>query len=590
MKMVKMGTVQDIVTLALFSIFLLCLVPSPLLAYFEDSPQSFRQLTFAGAAAAASPASFSGTKLDMVYHLPYRGIDEDFSSYYMNASREGRKLSLAFAHSDFGFDSVYNEQITRLSLGLKMKNNWTAGVALKQFAIKFSPDSYTADDPYFSKTSASAMDADIGAVKKTSKGDISFNISNLLGSGIGLVGSEALNRSISAGWSLPFSVFNRPHLFFAELAVNDSDNFESFDYRTALESRVSSNAVFRMAFDRYYFVPSAEFSYPLEGGYDIGAGFAYRYPYNTFSGFSQFTTLISIKKSPLSEKDRERIKIKELEKAKALSDKKLADKLQRENVKKQIEQSIAEMKKEFNVKNYEKASKISMRILKMDTNNKTAKKILRKIKVARNNDKKLKIKQSGTKPKSKKLNIAVSDFEARAPISQSEAAFIADFFRSELIQTKSMIVVERSNMDKIFAEQGLQQSGCTTSDCAVQMGKILNVQLMVIGSCGKLQDKYVITIKVVNVEDSEIIYSDYDSTEKSDLLGSLCRKMVTKMIAKNIEQLMKGNYFNAAVKHYESGEYEKAIEQWKKVLELDSSHTESKRLIKEVEGRSNESK
>ncbi|MBA3066281.1 tetratricopeptide repeat protein [bacterium] len=260
-------------------------------AYFEDSPQSFSKLSFAD-----SPASFSGTKLDMVYHLPYRGIDEDFSSYYLGASWEGRKLAVGFSRSDFGFDSVYNEQITRLSLGWKVNNAWKTGIALKQFAIKFSPDSYTSDDPYFSKTSAAAMDADIGAVKQTSKGDIAFNITNLLGSGIGLVGTEPLNRIVSVGWSLPFSVFNRRHLFFAELAANDSDNFESFDYRSALESRIASNAVFRMAFDRYYFVPSAEFSYPLEGKYDIGAGFAYRYPYNTFNGFTQFTTLITIRK------------------------------------------------------------------------------------------------------------------------------------------------------------------------------------------------------------------------------------------------------------------------------------------------------
>ena len=63
-----------------------------------------------------------------------------------------------------------------------------------------------------------------------------------------------------------------------------------------MESHVSSNAIFRIAFDRYYFVPAAEFSYPLEGKYDIGAGFAYRYPYNTYSGFTQFTTLITVKR------------------------------------------------------------------------------------------------------------------------------------------------------------------------------------------------------------------------------------------------------------------------------------------------------
>jgi len=288
--------VLGIVTAIIGTVPIICQAPSPLFAYFEDPPKSFKQLTFAGAAAADNPAVFSGTKLDIVYHTPYTGIDEDFSSYHLDVSWEGRKVSAGFSMSDFGFDSVYNEHIHRLTLGLKINNDWKAGVALKQFAIKFSPDSYTSDDPYLSKTAASAMDADIGAIKKTSKGDVSFNISNLLGSGIGINGSEPLNRSVAAGWSAPFSLFNRRHLFFAELAVNDSDNFESFDYRAAMESHVSSNAVFRMAFDRYYFVPSAEFSYPLEGKYDIGAGFAYRYPYNTFSGFTQFSTLITVKR------------------------------------------------------------------------------------------------------------------------------------------------------------------------------------------------------------------------------------------------------------------------------------------------------
>ncbi|PKM99742.1 MAG: hypothetical protein CVU78_04800 [Elusimicrobia bacterium HGW-Elusimicrobia-2] len=275
---------------------IICQAPSPISAYFEDPPQSFGKLTFAGAHSLENPAVFNGTSLDIVYHTPYMGVDEEFSSYHLSASREWSRLQLSFSMSDFGFDSVYNEQITRLSLGLKVNNTWKAGIALKQFAIKFSPDTYATGDPYLTSTDASAMDADLGIVKNTSKGDISFSISNLLGSGIGLVGSEPLNRSIAAGWSLPFSIFNRRHLFFSELAVNDSDNFESFDYRLALESNLSSNMVFRIAFDRYYFVPSAEFSYPLEGKYDIGAGFAYRYPYNTFSGFTQFTTLITIKK------------------------------------------------------------------------------------------------------------------------------------------------------------------------------------------------------------------------------------------------------------------------------------------------------
>ena len=120
------------------------------------------------------------------------------------------------------------------------------------------------------------------------------------------------------------------------------------------------------------------------------------------------------------------------------------------------------------------------------------------------------------------------------------------------------------------------------------MGEILNVRLMVIGSCGKLQNKYVVTIQVVDIENSEIIYFAYDSTENSDLLGSLCEGMVQKMIKKDIPRIIKGNYFNAGVRYYEKGEYEKAIEQWEKVLELDPEHSESKRLIRQAGEKLNE--
>ena len=576
----------------LFLLILLCKAPSPIYAYFEDPPMSFSQLVFAGAHSKVNPALFRGTSLDIAYHKPYMGVDEDFSSYHLSASHDWRKFTLAFSMSDFSFDSVYNEHIDRLSFGMKINTNWQAGLALKQFAVKFSPDSYSSGDPYLSSTDASAMDADLGFVRNTSKGDVFFSVSNLLGSGIGLASSAPLNRALAAGWSMPFGVFNRRHLFFSELAVNDSDNFESFDYRFALESNLSPHMAFRLAFDQYYFVPSAEFTYPIEGKCDLAAGFAYRYPYNTNSFFTQFTTLITVKRK-LSREDDEYMEAKLLEKTKLrkeIAEKKYEEKIQREKMRQAIKKLVDKMEKEFKDKEYQKSGTTAMQIIEIEPHNKNAIKMLQKITKAK--DKELreteKRERSSTDTERKKINMAVSDFEARSPISQSEAAFITDFFRSELIETNAMKVLNRGNMEKIFAEQGFQQSGCTTADCAVQMGEILNVRLMVIGSCGKLQNKYVVTIQVVDIENSEIVYSAYDSIENSDLLGSLCEGMVQKMIEKDMPRIMKGNYFNDAVEFYEKGEYKKAIEQWEKVLELDPEHSESKRLIRQAEEKLNE--
>jgi len=131
-------------------------------------------------------------------------------------------------------------------------------------------------------------------------------------------------------------------------------------------------------------------------------------------------------------------------------------------------------------------------------------------------------------------NMAVSNFEARSPLSASEAAFITDFFRTAVVELGIFDIVDRNNMDKILAEQGFQQTGCTTEDCAVQMGKLLNVHYITIGSCGKLLSRFILTVNVVSVESGKIIFSaNEDCYSESDI------EKMTGRIAEKIKQKFK---------------------------------------------------
>src|SRR6185436_12704616 len=69
-------------------------------------------------------------------------------------------------------------------------------------------------------------------------------------------------------------------------------------------------------------------------------------------------------------------------------------------------------------------------------------------------------------------------------------------------------VVEKANMEKVLQEQAFQQSGCTTQECAVKLGKVLNVKFLIVGSFGKLLDRFVLNIRVVDVETARAVYSD----------------------------------------------------------------------------------
>jgi len=125
-------------------------------------------------------------------------------------------------------------------------------------------------------------------------------------------------------------------------------------------------------------------------------------------------------------------------------------------------------------------------------------------------------------------NIAVADFSGKN-VSAADASIVADFLRTELVNIGIYNVIEKANMEKILAEAAFQQSGCTTAECAVQIGKLLNVKQMVVGSLSKLMDTYYITVNLVDVETGKIAASyDQDATSAKEL-RTACRMLAQKL-------------------------------------------------------------
>lgn len=98
-----------------------------------------------------------------------------------------------------------------------------------------------------------------------------------------------------------------------------------------------------------------------------------------------------------------------------------------------------------------------------------------------------------------KTTVALLDFEGRG-INQMEASTLTDRLMSEMVNTNAIIMVERNQMEEILGEQGFQQSGCTSSECAAEVGALLGVQNMVSGAFGKLGSSYTIDAKMFSVE------------------------------------------------------------------------------------------
>ncbi|MEK7474131.1 MAG: CsgG/HfaB family protein [Candidatus Coatesbacteria bacterium] len=116
----------------------------------------------------------------------------------------------------------------------------------------------------------------------------------------------------------------------------------------------------------------------------------------------------------------------------------------------------------------------------------------------------------------KERTLAVMNFEAQNTAA-GDAAVITDLLRSELVKQGAFNVVDKTNMDRILAEQTFQQTGCTSQECAVKLGKVLNVKFLVVGTFGKALGRYVLSMRVVEVETAKIIYTD--EAEAGDLTG-----------------------------------------------------------------------
>ena len=93
-------------------------------------------------------------------------------------------------------------------------------------------------------------------------------------------------------------------------------------------------------------------------------------------------------------------------------------------------------------------------------------------------------------------------------VSGSEASLIADAVASRLLASGTCNVMERTQMDQILREQAFQQSGaCDNNGCSVEMGKVLSVDRVLVGSVGRIGDSWALNLRLVRVETGEVIRS-----------------------------------------------------------------------------------
>lgn len=138
-------------------------------------------------------------------------------------------------------------------------------------------------------------------------------------------------------------------------------------------------------------------------------------------------------------------------------------------------------------------------------------------------------------------NIAVIDFEGK-DISASQASVFTGFLRTELVKTDSYNVVEKSNMEKVLQEVAFQQTGVSSTDDAVKLGKILNARKMIFGTLSRIKDAYYSTANLVDVETGQIERSESLSCEQVEDLKGMAEDIADVLVSESNTVVMRRLY------------------------------------------------
>ncbi|MFH1824337.1 MAG: DUF5683 domain-containing protein [Candidatus Firestonebacteria bacterium] len=132
---------------------------------------------------------------------------------------------------------------------------------------------------------------------------------------------------------------------------------------------------------------------------------------------------------------------------------------------------------------------------------------------------------------SEKIKMGVLDLDA-LNVSKDTGVAVSEVLRTEFFNTGRFTIVDKKNMDKILKEQAFQKTGCTSTDCAVEVGRILNISSIVTGSLSKVGNIFMVTISLVDVESAEEKLRESGECNSEDKLSEVARKLAINFAGK----------------------------------------------------------
>jgi hypothetical protein len=130
------------------------------------------------------------------------------------------------------------------------------------------------------------------------------------------------------------------------------------------------------------------------------------------------------------------------------------------------------------------------------------------------------------------IQVAVLDFKAGAGVEQADVDGVSSMFGTYFIDPQKFTLVERTQIDRVIAEQGFQYSALTNQQM-VRIGQILNIQKIVVGDITVVSGQYNVDVRIVDVETGAVNATEGATWVRSasyrELMENLATRLMTKM-------------------------------------------------------------
>lgn len=126
--------------------------------------------------------------------------------------------------------------------------------------------------------------------------------------------------------------------------------------------------------------------------------------------------------------------------------------------------------------------------------------------------------------------LAILEFDGFG-LSGPEIQALTSRLRTNLTQLGTYCTIARGSMLQILEEQDFQLTGCTSDECAVEVGQLLGAELMLAGTICKVGNPWTVEMRVIDVRTGELTkFTSYDSQGSIDLvltegIGTAARKL-----------------------------------------------------------------